>query len=805
MRAFLIVIFLGISAWALAAASPAVRIDQVGYQPSETQYAFFSSTAAGLTTSAAGLPWTLVDASNNVLDSGVLSAPVVDNGTSGNAGGTGDTISTIKLNNAYAGGPGQVFIKVQAGSTTFTSYPFVINAGVYTNAYKTVMQGFYGARCGTAVSINTTYGTFSHAACHTAATSGIFYDASAGPALAGKVASAMQGWHDAGDYGRYTVNTAFTLAFFFWTWDLYGNQVGCMNLGLPQGDNPVGTPDLLKESRWALEWMLTMQDPSDGGVFHKSTTANFDSLSELPENDSAGPVLVIGLGNTAGTCPDPPYKTTAATADFAAVMASAARVYKPFDPVFSAKCLAAAQSAFGWITGTAGGTTAIASANPCNISTGSYTDSTVTDEILWASAELFRTTGGAGYNTYFVNNYSPFVPTNSNVPSWNQMSDLACFAYYFANQPSINTTVQAAIKTHTISAASTIAGKPGAFGSSTSINYMHSLSYYDYYWGSTAKASAYAFVLLVANAMQPSASYTQHAWENLHWLMGRNVFSTTMVTQVGSVCPMSLQHRPSITYQQSGLCDGYPWPGLVTGGPNQTDSNLTGQGIAPGAMWQDLYTDYQCNEPAINQMGPAMLLLASTLPSGGACNYTPTFTNSPTPSVTASPTASPNWTFTPTATITMTPTASPTFSVSPTYSVSPTNSPTATVTSTPTQTPTSTISPTPSATRTITDRSIPDILKALAVPNPSLSGKDISFHIHLDGSADHVTAHIYTASYVQAATLSWVGSFRPACWSALPVSGHVFNLSRGLYFVRIQASHNGVNGRSIIFKWYYLD
>jgi len=247
-----------------------------------------------------------------------------------------------------------------------------------------------------------------------------------------------------------------------------------------------------------------------------------------------------------------------------------------------------------------------------------------------------------------------------------------------------------------------------------------------------------------------------------------------------------------------------PWPGLVTGGPNQTDSNLTGQGKAPGAMWQDNWNDYQCNEPAINQMGPLLLLLASTLPSGGACNYTPTVTNSPTPSITPSPTASPNWTSTPTATITMTPTASPTFSISPTYSASPTISPTSTSTASPTQTATRTISPTPSATRTLTDNSVPDVLKALAVPNPSLPGKDISFHIHLDGSADHVTAHIYTPSYAQAGTLSWVGNFG-ATWNALPVSGHVFNLSRGLYFVRIQASHNGVSGRAVIFKWYYLD
>ena len=39
-----------------------------------------------------------------------------------------------------------------------------------------------------------------------------------------------------------------------------------------------GVPDMLNECLYNLRWMLTMQDPGDGGVYHKCTNAAFDSM-----------------------------------------------------------------------------------------------------------------------------------------------------------------------------------------------------------------------------------------------------------------------------------------------------------------------------------------------------------------------------------------------------------------------------------------------------------------------------------------------------------------------------------------------
>ena len=51
---------------------------------------------------------------------------------------------------------------------------------------------------------------------------------------------------------------------------------------------------------------------------------------------------VIGTGKE-------PFKSTCATADFASVMAIAARVYRPFDADYSEKCLKSAKRAWTWL------------------------------------------------------------------------------------------------------------------------------------------------------------------------------------------------------------------------------------------------------------------------------------------------------------------------------------------------------------------------------------------------------------------------------------------------------------------------
>ena len=68
-------------------------------------------------------------------------------------------------------------------------------------------------------------------------------------------------------------------------------------------------PDILDEALWNLDWLLTMQDPADGGVYHKLTNLRFDGIV-MPHAASTTPRYVVA-------------KSTAAALDFAATMATA--------------------------------------------------------------------------------------------------------------------------------------------------------------------------------------------------------------------------------------------------------------------------------------------------------------------------------------------------------------------------------------------------------------------------------------------------------------------------------------------------
>ena len=64
--------------------------------------------------------------------------------------------------------------------------------------------------------------------------------------------------------------------------------------------------------------------------------------------------------------------------------------------------------------------------------------------------------------------------------------------------------------------------------------YHVSLGRNDYVWGSNGVAANYGLQLIVANALSPNARYREAAADNLHYLLGRNTFSVSWVTQVGA-------------------------------------------------------------------------------------------------------------------------------------------------------------------------------------------------------------------------------------------------------------------------------
>jgi endoglucanase len=117
--------------------------------------------------------------------------------------------------------------------------------------------------------------------------------------------------------------------------------------------------------------------------------------------------------------------------------------------------------------------------------------------------------------------------------------------------------------------------------------------------------------LLIANHFSPDVSFADAARDNLHYLLGRNTFSLSWVTQVGENPFQHPHHRPS-------GAKGAAWPGLLSGGPNagRQDAVLAKlpRDLPPAKVYVDQLASYASNEICINWQAALVFLLAGELP-----------------------------------------------------------------------------------------------------------------------------------------------------------------------------------------------
>ena len=392
---------------------------------------------------------------------------------------------------------------------------------------------------------------------------------------AGTVISSPYGWYDAGDYNKYVVNSAFSIGLMFAAYEQQRDYFAQLNTDIPESGNE--TPDLLDEMMFNLQWLITMQDPYDGGVYHKLTTPNFEGF--IMPADCKQPRYVVA-------------KSVTATLDFAAVMADAARLYEPFQqdyPGFSAQAAAMAERAYQW-----------AKANPRAfyhqhllkdpaVTTGTYGDGSADDEFFWAATSLYRLTGKQTYLDEALH-YQPKLFTT---PSWGNVASLGAFEWLtVAGSPLYETMAKqlvaycdAAVQgVDQSSFQSPFGNKPRDFG-----------------WGCLAEhCCCQAMALLYADQIAGTVKYRRYALQNADYLLGRNATGYCYVTGFGDKSPMHPHHRIS-------AADGIaaPFPGLLVGGPNpgQQDKNNMRSAYpsnVPDESYVDDDTSYASNEIAIN-------------------------------------------------------------------------------------------------------------------------------------------------------------------------------------------------------------
>ncbi len=213
------------------------------------------------------------------------------------------------------------------------SYPFKIGKNVHRPAALASLKAFYYQRASMDLLPNYA-GMWSRKSGHPDTAVLIHASAATAKRKAGVLISTPGGWYDAGDYNKYIVNSGISTYTLLSAFEDYTSYFDTLRTNIPSNGKKI--PDVLSEILYNLRWMLSMQDPEDGGVYNKCTNAEFDAM-EMPVS-ATQPRFVVQKG-------------TAATLDLAAVAAKAARIfarYKTEFPGLSDSCLFAAEKAWLW-------------------------------------------------------------------------------------------------------------------------------------------------------------------------------------------------------------------------------------------------------------------------------------------------------------------------------------------------------------------------------------------------------------------------------------------------------------------------
>ena len=469
------------------------------------------------------------------------------------------------------------------------SYTFEIRPNVHRAVAIGALKGFYFQRASTQLPEKFA-GKWHRSAGHPDDKVLIHPSAASDKRPAGTIISSSRGWYDAGDYNKYIVNSGITMGTLLSLYEDFPADCKNLTTNIPEIGNKI--PDILNETLWNLRWMLTMQDPNDGGVYHKLTNANFDKM-EMPDQATA-PRYVV-------------QKNTIATLDFAAVTAQAARILKNFEkelPGLSDSCLAASIKAWKWANENP---KVVYHQNEMNkkfepkITTGGYEDNNDSDEWIWAAIELYITTKDAKY--YAAVN---LFPENAmQIPSWNGVRMLA---YYSLIRNEKNLTSMGKKDLPNLKKQLQNFADELLKGVETqAFNTVMGKSEKDYMWGSSSHAANEGIVLLQAYKISSDKKYLHAALGNLDYLLGRNATGYSFLTGFGSKKVMHPHHRPS---ESDGIVD--PVSGLLSGGPNpgKQDHCTTYTSNFADESYSDDVCSYSTNEIAINWNAPFVYLAA---------------------------------------------------------------------------------------------------------------------------------------------------------------------------------------------------
>ena len=533
------------------APSERIKADQIGYNAKSVKIAIVPDGASD--------DFQIVDIQDNVVYKGKTSAPAT-------WWASGTSVKQADFSDFDQ--PGVYTIMCDGAEK---SYPFAIGDNIYTDLAIAATKSFYFARTG--VEITQEHGgKYARPAAHPDTQVKVHKSAAGPKRKEGDIISSPGGWYDAGDYNKYIVNSSITVWELLNAVELHPEFAKSLNLNIPESGNNI--PDIVDELLFNLRWMITMQDPADGGVYHKLTALGFNGMI-MPQDDHDERYVI--------------KKSTAAALDLAATCAKAYRVLKPYDaylPGLRDSLMKVADKAWDWAQKNP---TVLYDRNPEGVMTGQYDDIHVRDEFSWAAIELTIATGNSKrYMTKIAKDDFEFA-----TPAWDSSSILGVMSAL--NKPEYKDLFDAEMYDFMKGGLIKLADQ--YLNDYQRSPYATPLAAFP--WGSNSVAANQGIVLAAAYRITGNTKYLEAAQADLHYILGRNPLDYCYVTGFGVKTVKDVHDRRSVA-------DGIeaPVPGYLCGGPN-----ATAKGDIPDSLYQyntpamrycDINRSYTTNEIAIN-------------------------------------------------------------------------------------------------------------------------------------------------------------------------------------------------------------
>lgn len=414
----------------------------------------------------------------------------------------------------------------------------------------------------------------------------------------GTVISSPKGWYDAGDYNKYVVNSGYSMG-------LMANAFRVISLQYAY--NKKDSRKFWDELEYNHDWLLTMQDPEDGGVYHKLTTPSFEGFI------------------TPGECQQKRYvvqKSVTASLDFAAVCAEMGSTWA----AHHGGNLEADINTRGVWEKAEDGADAYqwAKDNPeafyhqdkmngiydPDVVTGAYGDGSASDELFWAATSQYMA-NYPGDRDVYLTDVIENMPEEFTLMSWGNVAALGVFNWieselhhrkfgeFYSGLPDPYAKQKEEIRGKCVKMLLEYCDESIKAAENSCYNSAYGNSPEDFGWGCTSSFCDQAICFLYAYELTGDRKYVDNAFRNVNYILGQNATGYCYVTGFGWKSPM---HPHSRLCETDGIEE--PIPGLLAGGPNPAQQDIAEvrkyHSSHPDESYEDVMPSYASNEVAIN-------------------------------------------------------------------------------------------------------------------------------------------------------------------------------------------------------------